>query len=635
MTTEGPAFVTPDTLMRKKQEHSVNFDQRALSWEDKSLVDRKRALTNSISSYLSEPAINQLYLSWKASLEELLGLKKDASTSAEVTNAMFGAQVVHRAGAMIKIGDSLSRFFTALQRRGKDASELAALEAFSSILPVDLASHGVSLRKIAEQTKRNKLPLAAQLSFFMALKLFPGEQFQRTLLEENPSELAREFPNIVLEAAGQTGNILTGVINLSNNRDMPEYRDIKRRFPLTAPVTETLLEKTHEFRDGLAMTIIDPSAKEFTALKEKIQEYFGASPEIQSFLIHLFSNNRAEGLQDLFRKAMEQRDLPEHGDFYRKFAGMVEGYVDILSAFTQLRTADEIEEIFIEREGDAIADTPSFNDYRVSVAKIIGKKPRDKDVYDIDIDALSWTEFVPPQSVTLTFSPGKPMEFVVDITYEAENEGTSLWLGVDAKRQEFEWNYLEDPESDKMQQFSSAAKRVVMAALQEVEKTTKDEWERRKATVVRKVEPPKGNQVPQPKIPPDSGTTTLVASTKRRHRQSGDALSVVAETVSLETGKARNIIVLKEQAEMGEVMKGLTAGDQEKVITRINEYNKRGVGRLKMLGIGSDGRKRYSYRINIGAKGVRVLLTEGESTSGQRSFEIVDIKRRREVYRNI
>ena len=83
------------------------------------------------------------------------------------------------------------------------------------------------------------------------------------------------------------------------------------------------------------------------------------------------------------------------------------------------------------------------------------------------------------------------------------------------------------------------------------------------------------------------------------------------------------------------LMRNLSSVDRDLVRSDINEYNTRGVGKFyRLRSLGLDGEPLYVLRVRATARGdARVLLHEVESEQGKRTYGILDIDYRKDIYR--
>lgn len=631
-------FVEPRTPISQRPEaqHEL-YDKEGVMHEDDLINGKIRMLTPGFHDVLSDfkldKDIRRNYFDIKNTAEEIESINDAIADSDDsMTEASYGAHVSHRTGGRIQLRTLLVRLGDALEKGGKSAKEFIDLSIFNKCGPVEITVKGVSVRKIAEQTKQNRLPLDSLLTFFVASRQTEEGRLPDGFFAENDSELARKFPKGLRRDLAKAGDIMTSLINVAHTMDYKEYRDAQKDFPMSAPVTKKLLEKTHEFHQRLNETIIDPDAGEFEATKQSIESYFQASPRTKNSIIYLFTYGDNEKFQTLYRKSLALAGHAEHGEFYRQFTGTLRNYADVVSDFSQLRTKDELEEVFTASEGPLMDAVPEPTDFRKQVASIIPNKPRDINEFVIKTEDIEWGEITKPQSAKIRFLPRKPMHFSVGMNYETEADETNILLIVDARKEKFDWNFIEDPDASDMLPFSNASKRIIKKILEQVDKKAKEV--KLESQAAKDAQLSVSSAIEQPAIPKERPILEEEPVKRKRKRVVVSPLAVAEESAKLEEEGVRNVIIVPEDDDMKKVMKTLSAEDQALVLKGIENYNERGVGGFKMLvRRADDGNRLFALRINIGSKGVRVLLKEGEAEGKQRIFGIQDIKRRGSIYK--
>lgn len=638
-TSVGDMFVTKDA-------RGDAFSPVSRLYDVESIKPESVAVTKLLTA--GEPHFNQAVLGQKDRAIQRKGesffrirdernkLTSTAASSGGLSVAESSIVLAHLAGGIITYNHAFSDL-AQMTPLSSEAKDFVDLEKFLTCSEVTSTLHGVSLRSITEQKKQKKLPIDSLLQFFMDVRAIDERQVPDGVLEENTSALAVTYPQLHLQGLERIGILSRSLLNTSEFMGMEAYRLMQRRFPLTAPTTEALVRNISDFHNRLKTTVADPESTEFPQLKERIESVMDSGIGSKLFLIHLFTLARVDTLQSVFRKTASQATHPDHGEFYQKFTDMFHQYADAVSEFTQLRTKDDTEEVFTPMEGDNPKPVPTFDDYRKTIVDIIKYKPSSKDQYDVPVDDITWGEITEPQSVKVTFDEDRPMLFRVELHYEREEEETNIVVEADAKKKRFDWNYLEDPEALEMKPFSNAVKKVVLQSLTSVEQQVRSERQAKDASkTVFRADDGRSLRIRDPKVRPES---EVEPPRKKRQRVDQNPMEVFAETVKL-NAEGKNTILLPD----GDVdtavnglrkeMKRLSDSDRRLVIEGIRRYNETGAGGFKMLqGRSAEGKKLYSLRINIGGKGVRVLVKEGESEEGDRKFTILAIGRRGNTFR--
>src|SRR6185437_10151650 len=95
----------------------------------------------------------------------------------------------------------------------------------------------------------------------------------------------------------------------------------------------------------------------------------------------------------------------------------------------------------------------------------------------------------------------------------------------------------------------------------------------------------------------------------------------------------KKVILIPEQEELDDILDSLSDTDRRRALAGIKAFNERGKGYLKLIETAKFERL-WSLRINTGAKGLRVLVRAAGIEDGLSRFEIIDIDRRGNIYKN-
>jgi len=496
----------------------------------------------------------------------------------------------------------------------------------------------LSLQAIHDQDKRNKLPLASLLRYYMEMRKVLSGRLPVNFDQDNESVLGTQYPSVVRSNLATAVSLAIAGINGIVGFGEKEYKEVSGGFPLVAPRAKRLIGKTAEFHNRLFGTVSNPDDEELVEIKPVIQNYIGETASMRGYLIHLMTLGELAKVQQIYRKAKAMRGHVHHGEFYSQLSDMLLQYSEIHPDFTQLHTQNDLAELY-SPNGTVFDDsTPTMEDFRQQVAGIISIKPRDVYEFSFDqemLDTIEWGEVTAPQSANLTFNSQKSMALSVVFYYEGEIEQAKVILGMYPKTGIFDWNFIEDPQDPEMQQYSNAVKIVIGQILANVRNRLSDQRQKKRAD--NNPAPPSINsptkgdtvyEVPVEKTEDtENGGQAIYKRPKAKASKAGDTAGSTPHAEMEQ--EVKRTIVIPEGEIFEDLLSPLSPEDQRRARAGIVEANNRGVAGIKLI---ETAKYERLWSLRIG-KGIRVLLREAGVEDGLSKYEIIDARRRGDIYK--
>lgn len=543
-------------------------------------------------------------------------------------------------GLALLHGDVWERILSFAHKRGSGMDDSLGEYAKWSRLAIEAQAMvriaGLSLRDV-EDLDLNKPGAVVQGFRFMAEAQGIRTEMGHDKWVNSPHQhpIFAPFPNkckFALE--GASGAVMAAIsLNSRNLKDIISgnkgiNRELYTRFG-------EFWSKIQVLKSRIYNTIKDPESKDFGDIKDQWTRYQESdSYRFRVIVAHLIGLSNVDNIYDLYRDASDFVKEGKEVEFYSKLMVSIREYVQAESPEEGVLTSDEVPTIF---DNDVEINLDSVNAKTEDYAGLVKDTFKRSAVseYDIDPENILVPNLVPPQSIHVSFNKSKPQEFKVQLGYEneiGEKVNIELELGTN-KDGHFGWSFIEtSKESKELFNLHKTFLLFVYNVLVEINKRVTEKYEQKNAS--KPIIPPtvkskeKGEYVPdvwRKNDPSDFRPSTVTP---------------IQEVLNQEVSQdVETSITAKIKTAEGEVldnlMRNLSTVDRDLVRLDINEYNTRGIGKFyRLKSLGPDGEPLYVLRVRVVTRGdARVLLHEVESEQGTRSFEVLDIDYRKDIYR--
>lgn len=379
-------------------------------------------------------------------------------------------------------------------------------------------------------------------------------------------------------------------------------------------------------------TFFNPESEDFPAFSETVAQYLNGGNRTESIIaLNRMGLDQGTGITDPYRRARSFVMAGNNPDLFDVFSRSVKDLVEEgrISQVFYVPTYYDLTGILEEEKMPGSSIGPEVH---TAMAARISNVFKIKNIREHTFDpaSIDWDGLVPPQEVTIKFQP-KPHKFLIELIWRnQEGESLNVNLNFDTKGNKLDWNFLESPDDPVMISMRTSS----FATAQNILKALEDD-------IVKQAEDKKS---------PKSTQTALLPKGAKRERSDDESYRIrkqvkeearnarvdVTGNISFEPdSEIKKVILMPEQDKLLRMLNALGAVDQRIVQNSLEDFNKRGTGKFtrKRLRDG-DGEPLYTLAIGCTApKGARVLLKESSNSSGLRTFEIIDIRYRKDIYR--
>ncbi len=536
-----------------------------------------------------------------------------------------------------------------IEDRRKIAKQHKVLELYDPMAQYErFHESGVALCKIGQLSisdiaSNKKLPAIAVLSSFTESIAQVNPISETNPIYQDP--LVNLYPNTAKITYTDAKLAMLSVFALSSmNPQILERTDLIQGNPkITAEIIKKAKQIAGQARvhlNNITDTLLEPNSSDFISLKELMEKWLLKTDKSVLVAPFLTSSGLIKDSVYDYRKAkkLAQANINSSGDFYNLLSESLLEYMQPSLTEEGFLTTDDIPTI-LDTDQITAGDTPSIGDIKNRSNDIFQKSSNS--TYNLDPENISWRNLLPPETVYVHFPQGNGRKILLTLFYK-NDKGESLILQVDfdTKKNIMDWIFMDAPDDPSMQPMKNALMQASYDILTNAAQLAEAEYQQRqrgKQVITQPNQPrPKPEYVPREKQEKQDGQRLPKTLTPIEQILQS---SIFGGPLP-ETPVVKNNIILPEKQELTDLMSQIDIPDRDMIITDIQDYNERAKGEFKMLkGEGKDGNKLYSLRVNRGPKGgSRVLLQETKSEDtpqNRRTFEIIDIGYRKNIYRNL
>jgi len=336
----------------------------------------------------------------------------------------------------------------------------------------------------------------------------------------------------------------------------------------------------------------------------------------------------AKSIQSLYRDAKRLSVSDQDSEVANLILEAIDREVELHEL--SLIKAHDLSEIGAKKTDDEV----DYEDLRKKTNEVFSHTSKLE--YELDGGEVISDAFVAPDVVNVRFEKGKSYKFDIELQYANEHgEEFAVDYAVDSKKGEFEWSLLDDPDiepkfKNAFLNYSQAVLGLVLKKAEEIHMSKK----KGEALVASPPSKPRSRGVTvRPKRAPFEGR-------KEARTINPDEFAERTGPDSEQEGIHREIII-PDESQLQQLLKKLDHVDRDIVISRLQGFNERGVGRILVLKKGGNSRKSSEgnplgkYVIsgkNGGAKGIRVLVERSASTNGSEVWEIRAVDYKKNIY---
>lgn len=516
--------------------------------------------------------------------------------------------------------------------------DFAQLYGFSATSELGIKIGGISLLDFLNFRVRQDSPVP-YFNYLVNGAVINTNGLNQQILAENQTPLNIKYPNIALSTIETLPHKIGALMHL-----------LPRAFESSAGAPPLLNEITQQGRrlvEGVSAVtgatrelIVNPRSPHFPGLRDQVVTYLTHDLATRLVAINTITSGRGDHLFELYRKAKPlvggNIDIP----FFQLVTDVIREYVEEGSRVVTILTKDDVVGV-LDTDEATISEgfQPSIlEQLSKQIGQVLSKAPNRKN-YGIDPDNIEWENLVKPDSVTLEFDSGRPKRFTIVLSFDNElGEAVDLRFTVDTQRNKFDWVLLEDPMEPEDQEVASLRSALIKSSVSIIKNAqvqADEEFNSRqksKAQTANQLQP----SVQKAGRERNDDPVYQLRKKIREEQKTQPGVEAIPFDIEPATVGVRNQIAIANTQGLDDNLRHLSQVDREIVRMALTEYNERGTGgkftRKKKLGL--DGTPRYTLSIGCTVpKGARVLLREQTAVNGARTFEIVDIRYRKDIYR--
>lgn len=518
------------------------------------------------------------------------------------------------------------------------------MKPFLSLQSFDVNGEAtVHIKGITIGDLRENISVSAAYQFILESLLIQHKRSHAKILDENPDYPNHTYPNIAKNNIELVSYLMTGLINCSD-RDFDQF--ISRTqgiMPIEAAKTaKGLVHRIRRLRHEIHETLIGKNPEDFSLLKDAIEYSLRQGDPEKTLSLFIIGEQETDQSRKLYRiarkKALDNDNIDI--DFYTFLADSIRNHIE--EAFIgddRMLTIDDLPTIFRYDEKmtqeQASVTFAGLN----KVISLIFSYSSEKE-YQVNPQEIQWNNVVEPQSVSVKFDQDRPTKFDIHLSYR-NNDGESLdlKLSYDAKKELFEWSFIETPEeTPETNRFYHELQPLVRQMLLKICELSKVQYERKQ---LGKHLAPMPLPLPKRDKPISANGRHDGSSRHGRHRR---VLTPIQEVLGqsigtdLEIETTKNQIILPSKKELARILRGLSSEDKQNVTEAISEYNSANKGKFKRLkNRNADGKPLFALRVkSLSRGGIRILLSIADNQEDGihiRSLKIEDAGYRRDIFR--
>lgn len=482
--------------------------------------------------------------------------------------------------------------------------------------------------------QRTKHPAVPYFQYLLK-GLYGRTDTNQYISEQNHQFPMDKYPTLAKRAINILSYRLLSLMGLKGI-EMAQFarKDRNTFFAEVMTASDRLSSSVQEVRKEAYQILLDPKHAEFAELKDLLMKYVNNSDWKKAFIaLIVLGVDDDKSTLNLYRHAVKFAAEGTETKFYSLIADSVRMLVDKAASARHMLDTDDIPAILTENHGqepDKIY--PSIASLSQSAVEIFGRSSQRQ--YEVDVQNVGWDGLLMPESAIIAFAQGRPQIITLNLSFSNKlGETTELRVGFDTRNNSMNWNALPDPMNLEIypdNEDAEALKRSVLFAADSILKSISSDLQKQGSGNGKPSAdlPIKLKEKSKPRERYVDPVYELRKQVKKENREARNGNSIEMDLGEMITEKAvRNVVRMPGE----EMFRHISSADRKIVEDAVNSYNENGIGaqfsRVKHLGF---------YKLKIGChvpKGVRVLLTEVESGNGIRTFEVEDIRYRKDSFR--
>lgn len=522
---------------------------------------------------------------------------------------------------------------------GEDFTQERQITVLDGAGPSLIKIAGLSIKDVdSDEEKKPRIPPSLGYRFLVEGRLVGTNFAHGRIANENKGlEKSTENPNLMKSNVQRASDQISAFPTIASTykRFMEPLKKLLGPIGEFEAMTIRLFSSFDNLQNRIQATILNPQDPDFDNLKACVEQYLKGDDEYTKGLaVYPLGMNPKRKIPETYRKVRELslRD-DKNTPFYQLLSDAIVKFVYEMPSSLPVLTEDDLI-MFVDKEGSK-ENPPAWRELRDVNGKTFGKYDK-KSFYSVDPQSIDWKNVTPPQKVEVTFSAGGPGIFDIELYYENEtnaNEKCNLKLSFNARREEFDWPFLEAPNDPKVQYardaLFTATKSILLDVQRQAEKLaeTRDR-EKNKPTASESQTAPSS---PQKKTASESPRVPRIKEPKQHstRNHSASPLETDIPSPSLPKKGFKQRIELSPNKTLQEFMDGIPSDYQHTIEDHLRRFNEEGLSRLKYLPI------LECHEIRVGKYRVKVkeIPANGHGSDRTQRFEIVEIEDRKDIFK--
>lgn len=505
-----------------------------------------------------------------------------------------------------------------------DSTELVNFSArFITAVKID----GTALEDFTDPRIAKKSPVPF-FQFLAIARTLVGRRLYDEILQDNEGTLASQFPNY----AKWNINVLPAKISMLMGDLRAQFiaeQARKSPQPLLADAYRNaarIIEGVGVVQEKSRKALLNPNDPDSAGIREITAVFLKSSiADERICIMQVLGLNKLSLLYGVYRRAY-QLASGDDGEFYFDLAMAIRDFIEDISSVKDILTDEDIDSFLLE-DDDSLSNQ-SIEEQIQLQARYINEltSQSSQRFFEVNPVTIDLGNLATPQFLEVTLDRNRPRKFTVNLVYNNElDEEVEIEYTVDTTKGTFDWNFLEDPSHPENTKIAAMRNQLALIASTSLVEIAAQEAQKR-----RSILPAQSTEVQTPTVKRERFDDPIYALRKQIRAEQRAAKAQETEeidiTPALQKGSVKKIILDNEDLE-----KKMHVGiaDKQVILEAIREYNERGVGKFtRKRKRGPDGEPRYTLRVG----NFRVLVKEVAGTDGNRDFEILDVRDRKDVY---
>lgn len=540
-----------------------------------------------------------------------------------------------RVGARIEINDGLENFRRLLPSTGlkPEVAELVdeAIEiaGFADLGSVTVPVKDISIADVMSDKKWKEIGAARILDWVMTASL-ARRRVNLNMIFPEDYPLAESYPQLAMSHVHDASFAMNNAFNL-------KVSSIEKigKLPGLAIAQRGMVRFARRFaeiRGMFKVQLFNPDSGSFGDFSAVVNKYLNGERDEAIMVLHKLGLNDIAPTVSSYRRSRELVMMNNNPEFFGLFGDAVKDIVEEgrLSEAFYIPTQDDLVGILDEEKGiEPVAEPAAYVAMATQVSSIFQRKSVPE--YDFDVAKVDWGNLVPPQKATIKFQP-RPHKFSIELGWRNE-VGESLYvnLSFDTRGNKFDWSFLEGSEDPSMAAMKGSSFVLAQNMLRIMDADIRTQLEEKRRVELAKRAPTSTKSVKRERN--EDEVYGLRKVVKREARQT--KLTVVQATTLEAPTEIKKEISIPEKEDLEPMLAALGSIDQGIVRVALDDFNEKGIGKFtRKKSRDEDGEPLYTLAVGCTTpKGVRVLVKESSSSAGSRTFEIIDIRYRKDIYR--